>query len=194
MRAQTGFAQSQITPYMSQVTDNTWPITLAVLFVLALIAAQASGVQHMLSNARPISTIDSNALHVSKAENAIETSSDAAIKVTWPSKTLNERIEQLNLKGRVIISAPQASPSIAIRTDLLFSEGDYLLSRAGKHTMNALFADLKLPATTTLELKERRNTEVEFTHGVKMQTLRKNRERSLTKYLSAFGLNMRIVQ
>ena len=192
MRSQTGFAQSQNYGYMLQETDNTWHMALAVVIMLALIAAHANGVQSALSNE---TATHARTLALQSDDNAaLETSIDTPIKVTWPSKTLNERVEQLSLKGRVMISSTSEAPQITIRTDLLFSEGDAVLSRAGRYTLDKLLGNLELPSTAIIQLEERANTEVEFTHGVQMNTLHKNRESSLTEYLSASGLSVSIVQ
>ena len=202
MRPQTGFAQSQNYGYMSQETNSTWHVAIAIVIMLVLIAAHASGVQSALSNEIGTNTInsDATATHPFLAESTIALQSDGnaaidpPIKVTWPSKTLNERVEQINLKGRVVISSTSEAPQIRIRTDLLFSEGDGVLSRAGTYTLDKLLSNLELPSTTIIQLEERANTEVEFTHGVQMNTLHKNRESSLTEYLSASGLSVSIVQ
>ena len=185
MRAQTGFDQSQNDQYMPQVTDNTWHIALAVILISVLIAAHASGVQSALSSMVP---------RLANSTVPPSTEQNSTTETAWPYKVLTERVEQLNFTGRVVISTAKSSPRITIRTDLLFSEGDGLLSRAGKFTLDKLFGNLKLPATTVLQLKERKNTEVEFTHGVQMQTLHKLRERSLTEYLSASGFSVSIEQ
>lgn len=198
MRAQTAFAQNQNNQYMPHVTDNTWHIALAVIIISVLIAAHSNGAQSALANMIEGSTTYSNAIDSNVAElgssGLSSTEHHATAETAWPYKVLTERVEKLNFTGRVAISAPKASPQITIRTDLLFSEGDGLLSRAGKFTLDKLFADLRLPATTVIQLKDRKNTEVEFTHGVQMQTLHKNRERSLTEYLSAAWLSVSIVQ
>lgn len=196
MRPQTGFAQSQNYGYMPQKTDSTWHVALAVVIMLAFIAAHANGVQSALSNETATHALlaESTLAPQSDDNAALETPIDTPIKVTWPSKTLNERVEQLSLKGRVMISSTSVAPRITIRSDLLFSEGDGVLSRAGRYTLDKLLGSLELPSTAIIQLEERADTEVEFTHGLQMNTLHKNRESSLTEYLNASGFSVSIEQ
>lgn len=188
MRAQPTFAQAPNDICIPQTAENNWHIVLAVILISALIAAHINGGQNRLEDAT------SSILYEAASVDHKINQNTATPEIPWPDRALTERIARLNLQERVVISTGKKPPLVTIRTELLFSEGDGLLSRAGKYTLDKLFADLKIPGTTVLQLKERGNTEVEFTHGVQMQTLHRNREHSLTEYLRASGLNMSILQ
>lgn len=188
MRAQPAFAQAPNEICIPQTAENNWHIVLAVILISALIAAHINGGQNRLEDAT------SSILYEAASVDHKINQNTATPEIPWPDRALTERIARLNLQERVVISTGKKPPLVTIRTELLFSEGDGLLSRAGQYTLNKLFNGLSLPNATVIKLAERTNTEVEFTHGVQMKTLHKQRETSLTEYLNAANLSATIKQ
>lgn len=179
MLTQAGFAAVPENKPANQTNESGWYIAISLALVLFLTAVHAQNDSESVS-----STIESE-----QASGSTETVKPV---IVWPQKELALRVKELGLDSRVSINKTSQKPSFSIRTDLLFSEGAGEVSRAGKQALRQIFEGLTVQGSFTLELKQRPNTEVEYTHGIQMASLIQHRERSLKEFLHSLGLEANI--